>query len=534
MKLAKIFFAAALAATLFSCTKDNSGISGKTSFTVDLLSEIPSDPKPALDTDGSTVIFNAGDMVSVFDGTDNNLFTTAEGGVQARFSGTAAQDAPRYVIVSPYDPDLTVNGSVVTYQIPEVQTATPGTADPKALVSAGTALKLGSGSVQLYNAVSLVKVIVPEGLAVKEIQVGGGKGCNIAIAGTYTFNAQDHNIGLVDGRTSITMIPQEGRTTIAPGTYYIVVRPKSKYDNGLALAYVNEHGRLCKRTTSNAVDIVRGHILPLGTLNVNDFAENTGTAVLRTSGDEVQFTGRLKKLAGGSGTATEVNDNIEHIVIQAHSLWDGNFNNNANVVSSGKGNTNIFAYVKGNTVYVRTEASVIRLQSASNYLFRDFRALKSVTFNNVHTESSTSFERMFSGCTSLESVDFGDCDFSDVRDMQFMFQGLSSLRSVRFGKTSSASVTNFKGMFMECTNVTELDFGPDFTVTHLADKSMCNNMFYNTARDSNAAAGADPTKKCRLCMSQAEYDELRQDQGGSCSNSALNPARFYFVPLVAE
>ena len=269
----------------------------------------------------------------------------------------------------------------------------------------------------------------------------------------------------------------------------------------------------------------------MGSLNTTNFTPNTGTAVLRTGGNEVQFTGRVKKIAGGSGTATEVNTSIEHAVIKAHSLYDGNFNNDANTVSSGKGNTNIFAYIKGNTLYVCTEASKIQLQAASNTLFRDFTQLKTVTFNNVDTEASTTLEKMFTGCTNLESVDFGDCDFSKVANMQFMFENCPNLKVARFGKTYTTSLQYCKAVFMGCTWMTELNLGPNFTISHISDKTQCNNMFYQTAMDSNGAAGADVSKKCRLYMKQEEYNAARSDQGGACANSALVPARFYFTPV---
>ena len=526
--LRKSLFALACAATMFSCTKENNLEAPKVSLTFSVANE-PSASKAVLN--GSAVEFQAGDRIGVWDGTSMNCFKTVAGGAQASFSGTAAS-AATYILVSPYNTNHSVNGSVVTYSIPEIQVATPGSADPDALVSmakvSGT-----SGQAVLYNCVGLVKVEVPDGLTVKEIHVGGGAGTTVGICGSFTFNTNDKIVNIVDTgsmRTSITLVPQAGQSVIAPGTYYIAVRPFT-YDAGLALAYVNADNQLCKRTSANPVEVARNHILPVGTLNSTDFTANTGTAVLRMCGNDIQFTGRVKKIAGGSGTATEENTTIEHAVIKAHTLYDGNFNTEANTVSSNKGNTSIFAYIKGNTLYVCTEASKIQLQAASNYLFRNFTHLKTVTFNNVDSEASATLERMFSGCTNLESVDFGDCDFSKVANMQFMFENCPNLKVARFGKTYTTSLQYCKAVFMGCTWMTELNLGPNFTISHLAEKAQCNNMFYQTAMDSNTAAGTDVSKKCRLYMSQAEYDAARYDQGGVCANSALVPARFWLNPV---
>ena len=528
MKITRIVIALACAAALFSCTKEETLEPQRVSLTFKVANET-SASKAVLNE--NAVEFEAGDQIGVWDGTSMNCFETTAGGALASFSGTAAS-ADSYILISPFNADYSVSGSVVTFSIPEIQVATPGSVDPNALVSMAKVIGT-SGEVSLYTCIGLVKVEVPNGLTVKEIHIGGGKGTTMGICGPFTFNTNNQAVNYVDAgsmRTSITLVPQAGQSKIAPGIYYIAVRPNT-YGNGLALAYVNADNQLCKRTTTNSVAVERNHIRPVGTLNSTDFTANTGTAVLRTSGDEVQFTGRVKLLAGGSGTATEANTTIEHAVIKAHTLFDGNFNTSANTVSSGKGNTNIFAYIKGNTLYVCTEASKIQLQASSNYLFRNFTNLKTVTFNDVDTEANTTLERMFSGCTNLESVDFGNCDFSKVANMQFMFENCPNLKVARFGKTATTSLQYCKAVFMGCTLATEINLGPNFTISHLADKTQCNNMFYNTAMDSNAAAGDDVTKKCHLYWSQAEYNAARSDQGGVCANSALNPARFYFIPV---
>ncbi len=528
MRSSRIIVAVAFAATMLSCTKETLPETKMVNLTFNVVNEL-SATKAVLND--KAVEFAAGDQIGVWDGTSMNCFETAAGGSNASFTGTAAS-AAEYILVSPFSADYSVTGSVVTYSIPEVQVATPGSADPSALVSMAKVTD-PSGEAVLYNCVGLVKVVVPDGLTVKEIHVGGGKGSTVGICGSFTFNTNEKTVNYVDAgsmRTSITLVPQAGQSVIAPGTYYIAVRPNT-YATGLALAYVNADNQLCKRTTANSVEIKRNHIRPVGTLNTTNFIANTGTAVLRTSGDEVQFTGRVKKIAGGAGTATEANTTIEHAVIKAHTLFDGNFNTSANTVSSGKGNTNIFAYIKGNTLYVCTEASKIQLQAASNYLFRNFTNLKTVTFNDVDTEASATLERMFSGCTNLESVDFGDCEFSKVTNMQFMFENCPNLKVARFGKTATTSLQYCKAVFMGCKWMTELNLGPNFTISHIADKAQCNNMFYETAMNSNSAAGADVSKKCHLYMSQAEYDAARSDKGGVCANSALVPARFYFIPV---
>ena len=147
---------------LVACNKEIQQDSSRTrTFTITREAPGSDDSKAALD--GNNVVFSADDAISVFDGTSNNKFTTTGSGATVTFSGEAA-DVDRYLILSPYNENATLqSASVVNITIPDVQVATPGGVDPKALISAGIAQ--GDGTVTLYNAVGLVKIDVPAGAA---------------------------------------------------------------------------------------------------------------------------------------------------------------------------------------------------------------------------------------------------------------------------------------------------------------------------------------------------------------------------------
>ena len=177
-KLGKSLFALACAASMFSCMKEDMlETTPRVSLTFNVTNE-ESASKAVLNA--NAVEFQAGEQIGVWDGSDMNRFVTEAGGAHASFSGTAAS-AASYILVSPYSENYSVNGSVVTYSIPEIQVATPGSADPNALVSMAKVIGT-SGEVNLYNCVGLIKVVVPDGLVVKEIQVGGGKGTTVGTA----------------------------------------------------------------------------------------------------------------------------------------------------------------------------------------------------------------------------------------------------------------------------------------------------------------------------------------------------------------
>ena len=128
-KLRKSLFALACAATIFSCTKEDILETPKVSLTFSVANEA-SASKAVLNA--NAVEFAAGDKIGVWDGSSMNCFETVSGGAQASFSGTAA-DADTYILVSPFSANYSVNGSVVTYSIPDIQVATPGSVNPAPL-----------------------------------------------------------------------------------------------------------------------------------------------------------------------------------------------------------------------------------------------------------------------------------------------------------------------------------------------------------------------------------------------------------------
>lgn len=524
MKKNVIIFAGLCLAALASCQKENApqDNQGK-QYTITVGTE---DTKVAID--GLSVVFNVGDEIVVHDRTTpkHNKFTAITGGANATFSGELVAEIDYYTVAYPYGingTDYTFGGSSFIYNIPDVQVATKGSVDPKAHILVANNVTDLTQPITMKNLVSLMKVEVPAGLKVREIQVGGAKACNTAICGKTQYFYANGNFSIPDAtQTSsvITVVPGADKEFIEAGTYYIAVMPRQV--TGITIAYVNEDYQLCKRQSANAVTFAAGHVKSFGTLDEN-YTAVTGNTVLRYAGDDVQFTGRLKKLAGGTGAVAATDNVIETIVFKAHSLYSLGYASGDTQVSAGVSAVPAYAYLKGSTMYVYTEAPRFTLNASSGNLFRDFAALKEVTFNNVDAQANTSIEWMFRNDIALETIDFGVCDLSTVTNMSFMCQNITSLKTVRFGKTATTACTNFKAMLSGCTNVAELNLGPNFTVSHLSDKSMCNNAFYNTAQ-----AFGQTTEKCKLYMSQSEYDECTT---GSCSNSALNKARFFFVPV---
>ena len=262
----------------------------------------------------------------------------------------------------------------------------------------------------------------------------------------------------------------------------------------------------------------RNHILPVGTLGTSNFTPVTGRAVLRFAAGANQFNETIKSLAGGSGTYTDVDNVVKKIVFRAHKLpykADGVEIQNSYGTNS---DVKIYAWLDGDTAYVYTEAPIITLYSNSSDLFRAFAALEEVSFNDVNTMPSASFQYMFRECINLKSVDFGNADFSKVTDFSYMFYNPTNvLEYVDLGGTATTAATTMQSMFNNNQYLKHLDLGPNFTLaaTH-------TNMFLDAARQTSIAAGGDNAKKCQLYASQAFYNDVRANE------NTFNAARFLF------
>lgn len=526
MKILSMTCSALAVLSLAGCNKaENLPINGELKhFTIKANREAPKTEGTKAGLEGMTPVFYAGDEICVYDGVNNNKFTTELGGAQAGFEGEALADKT-YVIVSPYNANYTnlqtfsegylFGGSSFVYHIPDVQVATPGSADPMALISMANGITDLEGSpINLVNLVSLMKIEVPAGLKVREIQVGGGAQCNIGICGKirYTYATGNFDIPFAEQISSvITVVPQEGEDFIEAGTYYVAVMPR-QVSGGIAIAYVNEDYQLCARRGASAITFNAGEIKDFGTLDAS-YTAVTGTCVLRMAGDEVQFTGRLKKIAGGAGTSTVDDNVIEKVVFKAHSLYSSAYKTDATVISSSTGTVLAYAALKGSTMYIYTEAPCFTINASSTRLFRQFKALKEVTFNNVNTQDNTSFEWMFDSCSKLETVNFGNCDLSKVTSMFCMMANDGKVKEVYFGNTATAANCNMQKMLKNCQNIQYLYFGPNFVV----NQSNCSEML-------SATSTFIPT--CDLRMSQAEYDKLV----ASPSTTGIDLSHFNFTP----
>ena len=192
---------------------------------------------------GTQVGWEADDLVAIYDGTAKRKFTVAsvENGV-ATLTGQVAAGSTEFYAVFPYsaaaDALPTTEGQV-NLNLPAVQTLAEGkNFDEDAFVTVG---KVQDGNVVLKNAVSVLKLNIPEG--VSSVRLQGFAYENIS-GGVYASSDAVAGEGAV---SSITLKPSGA--SFEAGEHYIALLP-TKFTAGYKVIYSKEGAMAVFKTTS--------------------------------------------------------------------------------------------------------------------------------------------------------------------------------------------------------------------------------------------------------------------------------------------
>ena len=208
---------------------------------------------------GNSVDWQTGDEISIFDGAGNQQFTLTGDVKDGEFSGTASSEATQFTAVYPYTDgaQLKSDGSVSGITLPAEQTAYKDSFDPKAaLMMAYTEDK---SQLNFKNVVSLVKVTTD--FACRKIGLSAYE--DIAGTGTLSYNNGEPSIAFDSNQSrTVTLIPADGESVIAAGTYYIAIRPHTSI--GFSIVFRNSDCSKVYIRTSTQNTFSRSKIKNLG------------------------------------------------------------------------------------------------------------------------------------------------------------------------------------------------------------------------------------------------------------------------------
>ena len=289
---------------------------------------------------GAQLGWEADDLVAIYDGTAKRQFTivSIEGGV-ATLTGMISPDATDLYAVFPYSAAsdvLPTSEGQVSLNLPSVQTLAEGkNFDEDAFVTVG---KVQDGNVVLKNAISVLKLNIPEG--VSSVRLQGFAYENIA-GGVYSSS----DAAAAEGEVSSVILMPAGES-FAAGEHYIALLP-TKFTAGFKVVYSKE-GAMAVVKTTTPVEFPRkgGFDITGSTANLTWLANPIMTeADLRAYfANQDAFAGETAKLGQNITLASAWTP------VTLTGLFDGQNYTISGVNVSAKGNVGFFANVRTGAV----------------------------------------------------------------------------------------------------------------------------------------------------------------------------------------
>lgn len=208
----------------------------------------------------SKSLWEADDMISIYDGEENRCFEAGEAGESTEFTGEALA-ADTYYAHYPYSDEVSFADGAIITSIPAAQSAVKGSFDAAAAVSVAQAA--GNAELLFKNLVSMLMFTVPADLTLTSVTVTGNASEKIAGGVSVTFG-NDGNPVIADAGTAATSVALTGEMT--DGTYYILVRPGDY--SGLTVTVTDNNGESAQFSCNEAVTLNRSAFRSIGTVTM--------------------------------------------------------------------------------------------------------------------------------------------------------------------------------------------------------------------------------------------------------------------------
>lgn len=402
--------------------------------------------------DSKVIVWKDNDAISVFSGETNNKFTLKSGANTAKgeFTGTiATPTASGYMAVYPYQSGITSSGeSFSGVTLKSEQTATPGTFDPETAIMVAKAAA-GSKNLAFRNVLSYVKITTETGCHNLILKSNNGESISGTIAVDYNNGTPTATVS--DGSNMVTLVPQEGQTTIAPGTYYFAVLPQS-LSKGFTVACTNSLGDDVMKASSKAVTFSRNKVLNLGSFNLYD----------DTNGGDFTKIDYFTLSSDGEISVTAIlPSNIEYSV--GGGDWTTCFGMGPEIYTFGGSNGDMRFRAKDNPQGLPYSGKKCNINWSSATQSKegiqatgDIRTLIDyLTYENVNT-SQAKFDKMFYNCTQLTSISRLQATELAAGCYSQMFEGCTGLTWFSLLPATYLPSKCYYRMFYGCENLTDV------------------------------------------------------------------------------
>ena len=231
-------------------------------------------------------------------------------------------------------------------------------------------------------------------------------------------------------------------------------------------------------TMSNEQGVVKTYRQPYVLPNFNNDSTNTNIRCFITvENSQLEFKGSNIEPIGGYSAPVAT---VEPYAVLSDNNTVLTFYYDENKTSRGGMSVGPFAYEteRGWNSNAADITSLVFDESFAEYhptstamWFQSCSNLKSITnIQYLKTDSVTTMEGMFSGCSSLTNIDLSNFNTDKVTSMFAMFSGCSSLMSLDLSKFNTTNVTETGAMFSSCSSLTSLDLS-NFNTSNMTNVS---------------------------------------------------------------
>ena len=477
----KFIFYATLVALFTSCMKDDvvvDAVQRTEDFTATF------DDGTRADLDGTAVVWNADDHLTIFTKTSHNrqyrVKDLSTNGRSATFEYVGYTGSDKTAIsnnyaVYPYDAEATILGDVITTTLASEQTYNAECDLTYALMSAKSATNnfsfVNSGALLRFN----ISTILPDTFDLNYIQVSSQ---SHNIAGEVTIDTNDHLAVVTNNGTNEIKLTNIDATIDSDVKSFYIAMPAISFEKSdLSVTFSFADGD--KTFALPAFDLEQGKIKSID-YSIKDAEEFTGS----TPGEDVPAAAKPAK----------------------NEIW---YTNGSTTEATTPKKADVFgANIVSNTYDAEKECWVIKFDGEvtmiGNYAFYECYSLTSVTIGNSVT---TIGEDAFLDCGSLTSVIIPD-SVTTIGD--YAFRGCSSLTSVTIGN----SVTTIGyAAFFGCDSLTSVTIPDSVTSIGSFAFSGCSSLTSVTIPDSATTIGGGAFSNCN---SLQEFNGKFASDDGRC------------------
>ncbi|MBO7603324.1 MAG: DUF4957 domain-containing protein [Bacteroidales bacterium] len=252
--------------------------------------------------------WKAGDKIAVFDDKSSgpNEFVANSDGSRVSFTGTVTAGATQFIAIYPYSAAKSVNVATGACEIdfPQDQHAVPGSFDPEALVTVGSATA-ENPSIRFRLLGSLLSFSVDFDDVVF-VEFSGSR----PMSGNVTFSNAVEATGPTSVATgtpnykSVTLSNADGSPLKKGETYYVSVRHTgSNSQEGFTAKLITADAKVASRTGSSNLQIARKTLYPLGKFTSSNVTFAYDRYAIYTAGFDITIAGKTyNKAKDGDAT----------------------------------------------------------------------------------------------------------------------------------------------------------------------------------------------------------------------------------------